>query len=400
MVKRFLLTATLALGTALPAAAETITAEIARAGLGPTEARLAGLATPTEEERLALGAVQFLRAIEGSFQTRWTYGLTDRTGLLPLLRIGLQDNPAPTPLEPGVIAQIFREAEAGLAASITTLNSLPDGSSVALEIGLGDLWFDINRSAARDPGEGLVEVIGAASFGADPGAAAPPALPTVRFDSADARWLAAYAHLLSGMAEIVLAYDPTEPITRVLTARQTMTQWGTPPPSYLTGMAQVPDEIDIIAMVLAALEQTPDTARLASAHGHFLAMITENRRFWAAVDLETDNAMEWLPNARQTSALGVILPPETGAVWQAVLADAEALLQGEKLIPYWRIGDGGGVNLKLLFTDPRPVDVAGWVQGWAALPYLQGGPLVSAESWARFENMMMGDAMLFALWLN
>jgi hypothetical protein len=116
MLNRFLLPAALALGAALPVTAETLSAEIGRAGLAPVEARLTALATPTEDERLALGAVQFLRAIEGSFQTRWTYGLTDRTGFLPLLRIGLDDNPAPTPLDPGAIAQIFREAEAGLAA--------------------------------------------------------------------------------------------------------------------------------------------------------------------------------------------------------------------------------------------------------------------------------------------
>ena len=90
----------------------------------------------------------------------------------------------------------------------------------------------------------------------------------------------------------------------------------------------------------------------------------------------------------------------TEADVQAVLADAEALLTGEKLIPYWRTGDQGGVNLQKLFLDPAPQDLAGWIQGWSALPYLQKGPLVTDDNWAQFEAMLAGDAMLFAIWLN
>ena len=69
-----------------PAAAETISDEIARTGLAPTEARLAALPSRTDAESFALGGVQFLRAIEISFQLRWSAGLTDRSAFLPLLR--------------------------------------------------------------------------------------------------------------------------------------------------------------------------------------------------------------------------------------------------------------------------------------------------------------------------
>lgn len=389
--------AALAVLAALPAHAETLSAELGRAGLAATETRLAALPTLKDEERLALGMVQFLHAIEGTFQTRWTYGMTDRSGMLPLLRLPLDDNPAPKAFEAGVIATLFREAEAGLATSIATLEAVPEGTAAGLEINLADLWFDVNASTTRDPGEGLIDILNAAAFQT---AEAAPALPSIRFDAADAAWAAAYGHLLSGFSELVLAYDPTEPITRILNARQVMAEWGPPNPSMIFGGQKLPDEIDMLAMVFATLNQQPDKPRMLAAEAHFLAMIENNRRFWARVDAETDNDREWLPNARQVSGMGVALPPETGQVWQAVLADAEALLKGEKLIPYWRTGDAGGINLHLLFTDPRPVDVPGWFQGWAALPYLQSGPLVSGESWSRFEAMMTGDAMLFALWFN
>lgn len=399
MFKRLSLLALLA---AAPLHAQTLSSEIGTTGLAATEARLAALSAPSEDETLALGAVQFLRAIEGSFQTRWTYGLTDRSGLLPLLRLPLADNPAPKTFEPGVISQIFQDAEGTLATSIATFATLPETSPAALELAIGDVWFDVNQNAARDPGEGMADIVGTFTMGISPAEAGiePPALPTIRFDIADTAWASAYAHLLSGAANAVLAYDPSEPIGRILSARMALAKFGPATPSFLTGTSQIPDEIDMIAMVLAALDQQPDVARAATAHGHFLAMIEDNRRFWRMVELETDNDREWLPNARQTAGLGVVLPPDTGPTWLAVLDEAEALLKGEKLIPYWRIGDLGGVNLQKLFLEPGRVDVAGWIQGWAAVPYVQTGPLVSADSWNRFSDMMLGDAMLFAIWLN
>lgn len=382
--------------------AESLSTEIAVTGLISTETRLASLPEPTEDERLALGAVQFLRAVEGSLQTRWTYGMTDRSGMLPLLRLPLDDNPDAKAFEPPVVAQIFTEAEVGLSRAIATFSTLPDTSPAALELNLGDIWFDVNRNATRDMGEDLAAIIGTVSMGISPAEMGvdPAPLPTIRFDIADVAWATAYAHLLSGVAETVLAYDPTEPLTRVIAARKALAAYGPPPPSFLTGMDRMPDEIDLIAMLLETLNQQPDPARAAKAHGHFLAMIAQNRRFWTLVEAETDNAREWLPNSRQQSGTGRVLPPETGARWQAVLADAEAVLKGEKLIPYWRTGTQGGVNLQKLFLDPAPQDLAGWIQGWSAVPYLKKGPLVSSDSWMQFENMLTGDAMLFAVWLN
>ena len=98
--------------------------------------------------------------------------------------------------------------------------------------------------------------------------------------------------------------------------------------------------------------------------------------------------------------MGVALPPGTGARWQAVLAEAEAILQGRALIPYWRLGAEAGLNVQKIFLEPRRVDLAGWIQGWAALPYLQQGPLASPEAVRAFDEMAGGQAMLLAFWLN
>ena len=394
--------ALLALMLATPAAGETLSAEIGRAGIAATEARLAALPAPADDERFALGGLRFLSALEQSFQIRWQNGMTDRTGLLPLLRLTVPDNPAPQPVDPGAVAAIFTAADARLEAARAALDPIAATSEFGLEVNLGDLWFDINSNTTRDPGEDLLDIAGPALMGWRWEERAPgtPA-PVIRFDAADAAWLTAYAHALQAVSQMVLAYDPTEPLTRILTTRAALEQYGPLPLDAYLGMeSDGLGTIDLIALILATLEQQPDAARMVAARDHLLAAIAANRDFWTRVATETDNAAEWLPNARQTSALGLALPEGTAESWQAVLADGEALLKGEKLAPYWRAGAGGGISIAKVFSEPRPVDLAGWVQGWAALPYLEAGPLVSAENWSRFESLAGGEPMLLALWFN
>jgi hypothetical protein len=175
--------------------------------------------------------------------------------------------------------------------------------------------------------------------------------------------------------------------------------WGdTPPPNALDMMFG--RQVDRIAMVLFALSKTPDKTLAMDAHGHFLSMIERNRRFWSLVDAEEDNDREWVPNDRQTSGLGLNVPPGTGERWQAVLADAEALLTGEALIPHWRFGAEAGINLKKAFENPPAVDLVTWIQGEGLLPYAEKGRRISANSWNDFERLVSGDAILFAVFLN
>ena len=78
----------------------------------------------------------------------------------------------------------------------------------------------------------------------------------------------------------------------------------------------------------------------------------------------------------------------------------EGLLKGELFIPYWRADANHGVNLARMFTDPAPIDPIGWIQGYSAVPYIQQGRTVSAQSWTAFEQMMAGESILFTIFLN
>lgn len=395
------LLALLAAMPALAAPTEDWSGRIARDGLAPTEAALSALPSPTPDDLFALAGVRFLREVERAFQVRWQTGLSDPTGMLPFLRLPVPENPLPAPAGPETLANLFREIATGLEGARAPLDAIPPGADLGVEIDLADLWFDIDANGARQDGEGLMDILGPMILGwrwmeRDP---ATPA-PVIRFDASDAPWLSAYTHLLGGMVDTVLGYDPTAAIAEIGKANADMSALSPLPPDEYGFNASFGQGIDMFATIIAALDQEPDAERLKSAQAHFLAMVADNRKFWAAVATETDNDREWLPNDRQQSALGIEVPPGTGEAWLAVLADGEAILKGEKLVPYWRVGPAAGLNVGRMFTEPRPVDLAAWIQGAGAVPYLEKGTRVSGESWMRFENMMLGDAMLFALFLN
>lgn len=380
-----------------PIAAETISEEIARTGLAATEARLAAIPAPANEELFALAGLRFLGGVEAALQLRWQTGIRADWSELPILRLPIPENPAARPFAAADFTTLVTNLDADMAAARAALTDLGD-KPFALEIRLADLWFDININGTRDEGEDIGAIAGILGGGRIVGV--PVSDPVIRFDTADAAWLSAYTHFLSGFATTVLAYDPEPAIQRVIDSSQAIyALWGdTPPPNAMDMMFG--RQVDRLAMVLLALAETPDKDLAAQAHGHFLAMITENRRFWALVEMEPDNDREWVPNDRQVSALGIVMPPGTGARWQAVLADAEALLTGTKLIPHWRFGAEAGINLKKMFENPPPVDLVTWVQGEGFLPYAEKGDRMSLDAWRDFERLVSGDAMLFAVFLN
>jgi hypothetical protein len=383
---------------ATPAAAETISAEIGRAGLAATETRLAALPAPTNEELFALAGVRFLGGIEGALQLRWQTGIRSDWSELPILRLPIPENPAARPFVPADFTTLLVGLDAQMEASRAALTQL-ENKPFALEIRLLDLWFDINMNGTRDEGEDMASVAGL-TLGGGRMIAVPVADPVIKFDTADAAWLSAYTHFLSGFVSSAQAYDPEHAIQRVMDSSAAIyALWGDTPPENAMDM-MFGRQADRVAMVLFALSQTPDKVLAAEAYDHFLAMITENRRFWSLVELEPDNDMEWVPNDRQSSGLGIMMPPETGKRWQAVLADAEALLKGEVLIPHWRFGAEAGINLKKAFENPPAVDLVTWIQGEGLLPYAEKGPRMQMQAWNDFERLVSGDAMLFAIFLN
>lgn len=382
---------------ATPVTAETLSQEIGRAGIAATEARLAALPAPTGEELFALAGLRFLGGVEAALQLRWETGVAaDWTGM-PILRLPIPENPAARPFQPADFTRLIQELDADMTQARDALDQLGE-APFTLDVRIADLWFDINKNGSRDTEEDIGSVAGLA-FGRQ-AAGQPMSDPVITFDSADAAWLSAYTHFLSAFSKLALAYDPEPAIQRVMDSSSAIhALWGDTPPRNAMDM-MFGSEVDRIAMALLALSKTPDKALVQTAYGHLLEMVADNRRFWSLLEQETDNRQEWIPNANQTSGLGIEMPAETGQRWQAVLADAEKLLKGELLVPHWRFGAEAGINIWKMVENPPAVDLITWIQGEGLLPYAEKGPLITSASWREFERLVQGNGMFFAMMLN
>ena len=366
---------------------------LANEGLAATEANLL-LRTDSTENDFLLGGIQFLRASEAIMQVRYANTSTP-LALIPGMRNQLPPNPD-AEFDPAFLEIAMTQALTHLARAETSLD-LAAGKEFAVSFPLTSVWFDVNANGTREDWETALSVM--ETLGAEPEAEFDG---IVRFDSADAYWLKAYVHVMSGMAELTLAADPTPAIRTVAEGSKAMQEIGQVQSLFDSGN----DWADTFAAVLLTLRGTPDKTRTRAAHRHFKAMIADNMSFWGTVMLETDDDHEWLPNPKQTSAFGVQISQEMVDGWQEVLGEMSAIIEGEALIPYWRYNNGYdaeqgiGVNVAKFLQDPGDMDVVLWIHGAAAAPYLETGTLAPMQAWRRFTRMTSGDGLIFAAWFN
>ncbi|NCO87268.1 MAG: hypothetical protein GW886_11635 [Rhodobacterales bacterium] len=118
-----------------------------------------------------------------------------------------------------MVEALFQGITQDMAGALATLDRTGEDDAVGVTTRTDDLWFDIDMNGRRGACEGVLDVAG---LGRGGGSGAPLNGVSVRFDTADAAWLAAYAHLLSGLPETVLAFHPAEAIARVTEGRAAM----------------------------------------------------------------------------------------------------------------------------------------------------------------------------------
>lgn len=367
-------------------------------GLSLTRDALSDIADPTPSERFALGGLHFLGVVEQALQIQYRVGINQEMANmsgLPFLRLAIASNPDPEGFYPEAIEEIFTTALTDLQGALTQLDQIGDTDEVGVVIDTADLWFDINMNGSRDAGESLFDVAGADLNRALASGFTPP---VVRFDTSDAAWLSAYAHLVSGVSEAILAVDPTEAIERVTASAAAFDALAGQRP-----MLFMPAEetwVDVAAMFIHAIQGPPDAVRTRAAHGHFLAMIQDNRVFWDRVSRETDDDREWIPNKLQTSALPIPFPPELGDQWRGILSEIVMMLTGDLLVSHWRLPDGMGINAAAFMQNPPDIDIIALLQGESILPYAERGPEISGQSWRSFDRMLGGASVFYAIILN
>lgn len=367
-------------------------------------ARLA--ASPQDDQvRFALGTTLFLRAIERMSQNMYRYGLQaprEAQRQLPFFRFPLPVNPAPEKLDYEKMRDVFREALAGFTAADAALAQMGK-SDVKLPIAIGLARLDLNGDGKADEPERLWRVLDS-SLG---GGTIPDEMAErfiITFDRADAAWLRGYTHLLSALIEFMLAHDGRGSFEA--SAHMLFPDAGLPN-AILNKQNRTPDEwfdpapiADAVAAIHLMHWEVKEPERLKAALAHLESVVSLSRESWGFILAETDDEAEWIPSPKQKNAVmpAATVTQATVDGWMIFLGEFDALLQGKKLIPHWRLDKG--INIRRVFLEPRPFDPILWAQGSAALPYLEDGPMTDAQIWERIMMMFEGNFLGYAVWFN
>jgi hypothetical protein len=360
---------------------------------GLKELQAALLKNPKDEQaRLGLGIVQVLRGVEEFAQALHRHGLHNRHARnLPFFRIPVPENPHPEKLTYEQARQMFLDFQSALVQAEGTLSGIQDENfKLPLRIMQTRLKMTAGPQAVRVP----LSDIAAQFF---------PSMKydqVIDFDYADALWLRGYCHLLTGLTEILLGYDAQEMFN--VGAHLVFARPVTPYPFLELDQSNgwFVDLPDLIATVHMFRLPVKEPQRLKAALGHFEQMFALSRKMIAALEAETDDANEWLPNPRQSAWNGARISAEMFAGWLEFVTEMEHVLAGRKLLPLWRGNIPQGINLRRVFLEPTPLDPVLWWQGTAAAPYLEKGTLVDPNLLNRLQRTFQGDFFGFAMWIN
>jgi hypothetical protein len=356
-----------------------------------------------DQARFGLGILQFVRAVEHLGQSLYRYGLRSDRGQrmnLPFLRLPIPTNPRPEALTYAAARHILLDLLADLQKGESTLAAIQD-EHVKLPLRLGPMRLDFAGGGQADDRF----IILLSRYLGDRNISKENDLLIV-FDRGDVAWLRGYCHLLMALSEIALAHDGQELFdctahlffAKAETPHKFLTETRSGPRIFDVGDGV--DVVDLIALIHLVRMRVQEPARMKAALGHLEQMLALSRESWKFILAETDNDHEWIPNPRQTGVLGVPVRQDMIDGWLEFIAEAEALLAGKRLIPFWRGDATRGVNLRRIFTEPRPFDLVLWVQGTGATPFLEKGTLTKPAVWARLQRVFGGEFIGFALWFN
>jgi hypothetical protein len=355
--------------------------------------------------RFQLGSVEFFAAVEGLAQDSYRYGLKPNIGMVPFLRTPIKANPKPDSITYSDARKMIERFVAKVEHAEATLAPIKD-ANLAWDLDITAVQLDMNGDGQADPDELLWNVF--ARFATRNPQAAPPDSFPIGLDSADVHWLRGYCHLLTAMGDMILAYDHSRLFDH--TAQMFFANPKTSYSSILVRDSNQPEQampwneegiIDAIAFVHLANFSVRKPELLAKARNHLLAMINSSRKSWELIEAEKDNHREWIPGPNQVSVVeAVSINKERLGAWRRFLDEADDVLNGKKLIPFWRGSSEKGVNLMNVFTEPKDFDLVLWVQGSGAVPYLEKGDKTSRETWAEFQRVFEGNFIGMAMWIN
>lgn len=376
--------------------------------------------TPNDSSaRFSLAVAQFFQAIEQLGQDQYRYGLLGgRTRAIPFMRLPVPENPEPEQISYEKARAIIQRLLEQLARTRATLEKI-DGQGVRVPLRLGLVRVDLNNDG-EFPDEETIWYVSQVLQNPRlrPANTVPREFPVV-LDDGDVPWLHGYCHLLSAMCEVILAHDWQDQFERtahlfypnVDTPYDFLKQEG--PGQFMGFGAQ--NIFDFVAMLHTINYEVREPDRMRQALSHLEQVIQLSRRSWDLIEAETDDEREWIPNPRQTSVMrGFNVGQDIVNGWHEFLDEFELILQGKKLVPFWRGIKGGispfggirqvhpsvGINVRKIFTQPQRFDLALWLQGTGLQPFLEEGEITSLEKWQKMMSQFNGRFWNFALWFN
>ena len=391
-----------AIGLALPAwgAAPDVDALLSSGkfdeGVAVLEAHLK-VEPKDDVSRLGLGVTQFVSAVQRLGQKLAVYG--------PRPRFAFAGTPAiaevPAPAEPltyPTLRKINQEWLDDLARIEATLAKITS-EEVKLPLHVGRVTMNLGTAETRSLT--LLPILQQFRLGT----AGREADFVIAFDRADVDWMRGYCHLLSALSEMTLAYDGQEFFD---VAAHRLFQHAKTPHAFLLepnripngGWFQFEDFADAVAMIHMLRFPLVEPKRMEAALNHVEQSLSLSRQMWKRVLAETDNDREWIPGPKQKGAINIPVTQEIIDNWIRALDEAEQIVQGKKLIPFWRGKPTRGINLRKVFLEPRQLDIVLWIQGTAATPYLEEGELTKPDTWQQINRAFGGQFLGFGFWFN
>ncbi len=361
-----------------------------------------------DQARFGLAVVQFLQSFEHFGSSLYRYGLrTERAarGFTRTLSEAIPQNPNPEPFSYADMRIVLRKFVDEINAADATLAAIKD-QDVKLPLHVGLIKFDpIGKgkpiSAKIVLGQNQPNI--------------PPQMIEsfiVGFDRGDVSWLRGYLHLIAAWGEVLLAVDGEQMFD---TSAHLFFEKPVTPHAYLLEEPRDLESVqrfdtrtifDIIAYLHVMRFPIKEPERMKLSLQHLESAVVMSREMWSFNLKETDDEHEWIPNPKQSGVLQVKVTEPMIAMWNEVLDEADRVLKGERLLPFWRgtPSKTRGINFRRIFTEPKPLDPFLWLQGTAATPYLEKGEI------SRFADPEFGKKLeeifgpqqfwRFAIWFN
>ncbi len=364
-----------------------------------------------DQAQFGLGTLHFLQAVEHIGKSWYRFGVNENIRQIPFLRLPVGENKNPDKVTYQSVRSVLKRVIEHLDASDRALAKIKS-RDVKLPLHIFQLHFDFNEDGRLTPEEDLTDIYGE-YFGRRFANKKMLDETVVVFDYSDVKWLQGYTHLLRSMCEIILAHD-MEPLWDVVghhafdrvdyrfkfMEEEFMKHQESGANRF--SFNNTNSILDMIAGIHNMNFKIKEPERMKRAHQHLKQMVEHSREMWKSIMAEKDDDQEWIPNPNQSSSVTPArISAEMIKTWDEFLNEFSAILDGEKLIPFWRGTDKTrGVNVYRFFTEPHDLDVILWVHGSGAMPFIEYGDVTSEATWRRFQNVYRGQFFNFATWFN